>query len=152
MFDRRNARPGFGSEPSDLIEYRLAGELLKIGHSAAGHTPDWPFRDVPKAIEAAHSIYDHLVSFGIAHGYSREPIRPWDETLTKRLGELFGYRVVDEDVRATIWENAIWSDFNGDAVHYEKEGFYDAVPNVAQDFARLVEEQRRYVLGLELGP
>jgi RHS repeat-associated protein len=122
-----------------------------IGHGPAGHEPDRPYTDVPKALEAAKSIYDLLVSFGSAHGYSREPMRPWDESLTKRLNDLFSLRENDEERRARAWEAAIREDFRGDQVHYERKGFYDAVPKVVNDFARLVEEQRRCVLGLEIG-
>ena len=122
-----------------------------IGHGPAGHEPDRPYTDVPKALEAAKSIYDHLVSFGSAHGYSREPIRPWDESLTRRLNDLFSLRENDQDRRARAWEAAIREDFRGEEVHYERKGFYDAVPKVVNDFARLAEEQRRCVLALEIG-
>jgi RHS repeat-associated protein len=153
--DPENARPGFGWEPGDTPFHILAGEVAQVGHSAAGHTPDWPFRDVPKAIEAARSIYEHLVSFGSTYGYAREPVKPWTPALVKRLAELFGfglynYSQLNEDLRAREWQLAIWLEL-GEWVHYEKEGFYDAVPKVATDFARLAEEQRQCVLNLEFG-
>jgi hypothetical protein len=149
LLDPRNARLGYGVEnPLKDVPARPFLEFAKIGHSAAGHTPDWPFWNVTKAVEAAISIYRELLSFGATRGFRKGPVRP-ESYVRFRLDELFGLERASEEARVQMWQKAIRRDF-GDTVIYEEEGFYDAVPKVAQDFVRLAEEQREFVLNLEL--
>jgi RHS repeat-associated protein len=155
MFDRRNARPGFGWEPSDPFYYRAVGELAETGHSAAGHTPDWPFKDVGKAMEAAESIYNFLRDFAQRHGYDRYAayfggVKTWPE-IAPKLQRLFNLDNPDLEARVSLWKRAIPKHLDPiDAVYarYDKDVDPRIHPEWVGAFQRWVEEQRNYVMKL----
>jgi hypothetical protein len=142
ILDSRNARRGFGWEPEDKWYARIVGELGRTGHSAAGHTTDWPFANVGKALEAAKSIYYELASFARAHGYAKQAIRPWP-SIENRIEGLLAYEAIPEAARVLNWKRAIRDDF--ERVHY-----YESDPTIPEAwkerFRTAVEEQRHFIL------
>jgi hypothetical protein len=154
MYDPGNARPGFGFEPQPAWKQArdwAIGESLEIGHSAAGHTPDWPFTDVQKAMEAAKSIYDFLTEFGVRRGYTRYAhafggIRTWEE-IKGRLEPLFRFDWPSEEERAENWRLTILHDFH-EYEYYSKELYEHYYSELIPEFKRWAGEQRRFVMKL----
>jgi RHS repeat-associated protein len=146
----------YGGEPSDPIYYFPAGgRILARGHSAAGHTPDWPFRDVGKAMEAAESIYKFLRDFAQRHGYDRYAayfggVKTWLE-IAPKLQRLFNLDNPDLEARVSLWERAIPKHLDPiDAVYarYDKDVDPRIHPEWVGAFQRWVKEQRNYVMKL----
>jgi hypothetical protein len=127
------------------------GELSKTGHSAAGHTPDWPFKDVGKAMEAAKSIYEFLKDFAARYGYTLYGRafggeKTWDE-IKGRLEPLFRFDWPSEDERTENWKLTILHDLH-EYEFYSKELYEYYYWELIPEFERRAEEQRRFLTGL----
>jgi len=157
IYDPRN-RDGaeYGGEPSDPIYYFPAGaKFVARGHSAAGHTPDWPSRGVGRAMEAAESIYNFLRDLAERRGYNRYAayfggVKTWQE-IAPRLGRLFNLDNPSLEARVSLWERAIPQDLDPiDAAYarYDKDVDPMIHPEWIAAFQRWVKEQRDYVMKL----
>ncbi|MBI1746624.1 MAG: hypothetical protein HYR55_08555 [Acidobacteria bacterium] len=81
----------------------------KTGHATAGHTPDYPYADVGKAMQMAQNTYNQVSEF-MKKQHCQDCKTPFDNKLQDRMRKLMEGKGSEQD-RVQRWRDAILQDF-----------------------------------------